>query len=74
MDKRILKNIAKEWAKAILLACDMDAIIDSVKDGLVDEDEASYIVEETHEIAERITKEPNLPSLTEIVDKYYKLE
>lgn len=74
MDKRILKKIAKEWTKGILLACDADAIGDSVEDGILTEDEAAYVVEESHKIAERITSEPYLPTLTAIVAKYYRLE
>jgi len=74
MDKLILKNIAKEWCKGILLGCDSDAISDSVDRGVLTCEEAMYVVSEAHKIAERITKEPYLPNLDSIVDKYYEME
>jgi len=74
MDKLILKKIAKEWCKGILLACDGDALGDAQDDELITQDEASYIVSEAHKIAKRITKEPYLTSLTKIINKYYETE
>ena len=72
MDKLILKKIAKEWCKGILLANGGDAMGDSIEKGLITEDEATFIVLESHKIAERITKEPYLTSLGDIIEKYYE--
>lgn len=74
MDKRILKQIAKEWSKGILLACEGDAFSDAIERDLITDDEASYIVAETHKIAQRITKEPYIPALTELIKKHYEYE
>ena len=71
-DKRVLKLIAKEWAKGILLATEL-ASFDEDSDEYLDLDEQSYIVEEVHKIANRITEEDSLPSLNRIIEKYFKL-
>lgn len=73
-NKRILRQIAKEWCKAILLACETDAFEPSLESGLLDADEVNFIVDEAHNIAERITTEDYNPSLNSIVKKYFKLE
>lgn len=69
MDKRILKQIAKEWAKGILLATDMDSF-----DKELDIDEQIFVLNQVHEIANKITKEPESGSLPEIIKKYYKFD
>lgn len=69
MDKRILKKVAKEWAKGILLATDLQSF-----DGDLTPDEEQFIVDEVRLIAERLTKEPPLGSLPEILKKYYVFE
>lgn len=74
MDKNTLKKIAKDWCKGILYANDGDAFSDLIEDGLISEDEASFILVECNKIADRITKEPYTNSLNKIVGKYYKLE
>jgi len=73
MDKLILKKIAKEWCKGILLANDGDSFGDSIESGLLTEEEADFILIETRKIAERITKEPYIASLNEIIGKYYEI-
>jgi len=73
MDKNILKKIAKEWCKGILLANDGDSFGDAIDDGLLTDEEASFILNESYKIAERITKEPYLTSLDNIIGKYYEL-
>jgi hypothetical protein len=74
MDKNILKKIAKEWCKGILLSNDGDSFGDSIEDGLLTEDEASFILAETEKIAERITKEAYTSNLNDIIKKYYEIE
>jgi len=74
MDKLILKKIAKEWCRGILLANGTDSLMDLEQDGLLSVEESSYIVEECHRIAERITKEPYEANLENIVKKYYEIE
>ena len=71
MEKRILKKIAKEWAKSILLATEHDC---EELEGVITVSEENYIVEEVKRIAERITKESYLPTLESIVSKYYEYE
>jgi hypothetical protein len=70
MDKRILKKIAKEWAKGILLATELQ----SFEESLLDEEEQDYVVSQVHKIAEMITKEESTPSLEGIISKYYEIE
>jgi hypothetical protein len=70
MDKRILKKIAKEWAKGILLATELQ----SFEESLLDEEEQDYVVSQVHKIAESITKEESIPSLEGIISKYYEIE
>ena len=73
MDKNILKKIAKEWCKSILLANDGDSFGDAIEDELLTEEEAAFILGETEKIAQRITKEPYTSNLTDIVKKYYEV-
>ncbi|PHR23577.1 MAG: hypothetical protein COA36_16735 [Desulfotalea sp.] len=74
MDKNILKKIAKEWCKGILLANEGDSFSDTIDNGLLTEKEAAFILKETTKIAERITKETYSTSLELIVRKYYEIE
>lgn len=74
MDKRILKKITKEWCKGILLACETDAFSESVSEGLITEEEAGYIVDEAHKLAERITDSRQLFDVKEIIKQYYEIE
>ncbi len=71
MDKRILKNIAKDWAKSILIATAMDC---DELDEVLSVEEQDYVVKEVEIIAGRITKETAETNLIEIVGKYYKIE
>ena len=71
MDKRLLKKIAKDWAKGILIATAMD---EDELDDVLNEDEQMYIVEEVKNIADRITSDTAITNLVEIVGKYYKIE
>ena len=74
MEKLILKKIAKDWSKNILLGCDNDSFSDIEKEGKLSEEEISYIVSETHKIAERITPNNCPPSIDAIIDSYYIFE
>jgi len=74
MDKRILKKIAAEWSKGILLACGTDTFIDAIDEGLITEEEAGYIVDESHKIARRLFKGEQLFDVDEIIKKYYEME
>lgn len=68
MDKRILKQIAKEWAKGILLATDMDSFEDDLEI-----DEQIFILNEVHNLANKMTKEDSSGSLYQIIRKYYEI-
>lgn len=72
MDKNILKKIAKEWCKGILLANEGGSFSDAIKEGLLTENEVDFIVGETQKIAERITKEQMTPNLDDIIKKYHE--
>ena len=69
MDKLILKKIAKEWAKGILLATGVDSFDDK---SLLSIEEQTFIVNEVHEIANRLTNEKQEGTLDDIIDKYYE--
>lgn len=71
MEKRILKKIAQEWCKGILIANDMT---DSETAELLSEEEMCYILEESTRIANRITKEDAAISLNECIRKYFEFE
>ena len=71
VDKLVLKKIAKEWCKGILLANDMT---DSETFELLTEEEMDYIVNESKKIANRITKEEAAICLNTCIKKYYKFE
>lgn len=73
-NKRILKQIAKEWCKGILLACEGDAFDAAIDEGLINEEEASYIALIATEIGEKITNAPYCPDLTEIIRDKFKYE
>ena len=73
MDKQILNKIAKEWASGILFhGTGADSF--NEEDGLTP-DEESYIVDQVHKEALKITK-GDVPghNLSEIVKKYYTFE
>lgn len=71
MDKLMLKKIAKEWCKGILMACELT---DEETVELLTEDEMEYIQNEAFKIANRITKEPQAHNLNDCIKKYYKFE
>jgi hypothetical protein len=71
MDKLILKKIAKEWCKGILMACDLT---DEETAELLTEEEMDYIQKEAFKIANRITIEPQANSLNECIKKYYEID
>ena len=71
MDKAILKKIAADWCKSILLSNDSSFMVD---DDILSEEECQYILEESKKIANRISKKPTLPSMMEIVGRYYEFE
>ena len=73
-NNRILKNIAKEWCKGILLSCETNSFDDAIEEGYLTEEEASYIVEEAQRIAIKISKEPPSDDINDIIKKYYELE
>lgn len=72
MDKRILKEIAKRFAKSVLLESGTSdfAFMDS---GLSIEEE-QFVIEELHKIGERITALPVTNDATELVKQYYDFE
>ena len=74
MSKSIIKKIAKEWAKGVLIACQTDSFDELIEEGLLTEKEAGDIVEEVEKIADRITSEETSTSVREIVGKYFELE
>ena len=71
MDKRILKNIAKDWAKGILYATGTDSFDD---DSLLSLEEQEYIVEQVQNIAMKLTDGHVETNLDDIVAKYYREE
>ena len=71
MDKLILKNIAKRWCKAILMAND---ITDEETMQLLSEEEQSYLLEQVEAIANRITDRQTDVSLNDIIKEYYSFE
>jgi hypothetical protein len=74
MDKNILKKIAKEWCKGILMANGGDSFLDAEQEGLLTMEETDYILRETDKIANRITKEEYSSSLDDIIKKYYEIK
>ncbi len=71
MDKRILKNIAKDWAKGILFATGTDSFDD---DSLLSEEEQEYVVEQVQIIGMKLTGGHVETNLDDIVAKYYREE
>jgi ribosomal protein L7Ae-like RNA K-turn-binding protein len=71
MDKLILKQIAKRWCKAILMAND---ITDEETIELLSEEEQEYLLEQVEAIANRITDRQTDVSLNDIIKEYYSFE
>lgn len=71
MDKLILKNIAKRWCKAILMAND---ITDEETMELLSEEEQAYLLEQVEAIANRITDRQTDISLNDIIKEHYSFE
>jgi hypothetical protein len=71
MDKLILKNIAKRWCKAILMAND---ITDEETMELRSQEEQDYLLEQVEVIANRITDKQTDTSLNDIIREYYSFE
>lgn len=71
MDKLILKQIAKRWCKAILMAND---ITDEETMELLSEEEQVYLLEQVEAIANRITDRQADVSLNDIIKEYYSFE
>jgi len=69
MDKRILKEIAKRFAKSVLLESGTSDFA-FMESGLT-EDEHQYVIEELRKIGERITPLPVTNDATELVKEYY---
>lgn len=67
MDKLILRKMARDWAKGILMACDTTSWSD-----LLTEDENAYLVGEVDKIANRITPDAAEQSVDRIFEKYYE--
>ena len=67
MDKLILKQIAKRWCKAILMAND---ITDEETMELLSEEEQAYLLEQVEAIANRITDRQTDVSLNDIIKEY----
>ena len=71
MDKSILKKIAKDWAKSILLETNLTSFD---ADSLLTLDEQNYVLAEVVKLAEKLTKDPYEPSLRQMISKYYESE
>ena len=71
MKKLILKKIAREWCKGILMACDLT---DQETAELLTDEEMDYIQKEAFKIADRITKEPQAHNLNDCIKKYYEIK
>ena len=71
MDKLILKQIAKRWCKAILMAND---ITDEETMELLSEEEQAYLLEQVEAIANRITDRQTDVSLNDLIKEYYSFE
>jgi len=72
MDKRILKEIAKRFAKSILL--DSGTSDYAFMESGLTEEEHQYVIEELHKIAERITDLPVSDDTESLVKEYYSFE
>ncbi len=70
MDKRILKKIAKDWAKGMLVHTDIDC---EFADEVLTIDEQMYIVDEVAKIGERLIKGEAENNLEEIIRKHYNI-
>lgn len=71
MDKRILKNIAKDWAKGILFATGTDSFDEN---SILSLEEQEYIVEQVQNIGMKLTDGHVETNLDDIVAKYYREE
>ncbi len=71
MDKRILKKIAKDWAKGILFATGTDSFEEN---SIMSLEEQQYIVNEVQNIGMKLTDGNVETSLDDIVAKYYREE
>ena len=67
-NKRVLREIAKRWCKAIILA--NEASVSFMYTGL-SEDEMAEIQKESDKIANRITNLPAKFKVDDIVDEYF---
>ncbi len=67
MKKQLLRKIAKEWAKGILMSTCPDG---KEIDALLSQDDQIYLTEQVHKVGERITGEMPMGSLEDIVKKY----
>lgn len=71
MDKNILKKIAKDWCKSILLANEGSSFGD---DSLLTIEEQNFILKETKKIAAKITNNPPKTNIEDIISQYYIIE
>ena len=69
-NKNILKNIAKDWARGILIATSMDS---EFADEVLSPEEQDYIVSQVEKIAFKISNNAEV-SLDEIISKYFTME
>lgn len=69
-NKRLLKKIAQDWCKSILLANGMDSFDDDV---LLTSEEQGYIVNECHKIAESLSDRQTRFTLPEIIEQFYTI-
>ena len=74
MNKTILKKIAKDWCKSILLSNEAMVSFDKLlEDGLLTMEEVMYIQEYTDKIANSITKNNSGDTIIEIFSQYYDI-
>lgn len=67
--KTLLKDIAREYASAILL---QRSTIEFNEESILDEDEQQYVIDYVHDIAERLCDEP-LYDLEEICKRHLEI-
>lgn len=68
MDKRILRQIARRYAKSILVNLDGLPFLDG---DLLDEDEVEFILNTVKDIGEKITKDDPVSDVKELIGQYY---
>lgn len=66
--KRVLKKMAQDWAKSILMACESP----SWEDCDLNQDEIDFILQEVFNIANRITTRDRVLSTNEIFNQYFE--